>query len=132
MAIKKKSRPKKKLSDNSRDELIYSVMESSKYVRECCRAFNSHALDSNDINIYATCMRSCMDLDVVADMILFMLSNNSPNTKHALTFALHVVTTTQKECKIHKNKNYCESTCKICIDAFAQYKNVLTKLRSEL
>ena len=131
MVVRKKGM-KKKLSDTDMEDLIYSVMESSKYVKICCKAFNSHALHSNNINLYSTCMRSCMDLNEVAEIVLFMLSNNSPNTKHALTLAIHVVNTTQKECKQHKNKNYCEDTCKICIYAFAKYKTILTKLRAGL
>jgi len=118
----------RKLSDDRLEELIYKVMELSKHVKECCRAFNSHALHSNDINPYATCIRSCLELNEVADLVLFILSNNSPNTKHALKFAIEVVTTTEKECLQHKKDKYCEETCKLCTSAFKQYKTALKEL----
>ena len=112
------------------EELVYTTMELSRQVRDCCRAFNVQALHSEDANQYARCVRSCLELIEVADLVQFLLANSSPIIKSGLKLAVDAVDNTHAECVVHQKSSYCQETCKLCTSIFANYKGCLEELNS--
>lgn len=123
-----KSKRKSKGKKPDLDMLIYEAMESSREIKDCCRALSTQALHAPDVNRYARCIRSCLEMGEVADLLLFVLSNSSPNTKSAIRFAIDVVTTCEKECSVHKGDEYCKMSCQLCATNFKRYKAILRAL----
>lgn len=121
-----------KLTDKRLEELIYIIMELSRQVKDCCKAFTIQALHSGDAQHFARCIRSCMEMMETSDLVLFLLSNSSPNTRAGIEFAIKVVDTTEAECIKHKNDEYCKNSCALCTDSFKKYKDALKELLTGL
>lgn len=117
-----------KLTDKRLEELIYIIMELSRQVKDCCKAFTIQALHSGDAEHFARCIRSCMEMMEVSDLVLFILSNSSPNTKAGLEFAIKVVDTTESECVKHQDDEYCKNSCALCTGSFKKYRVALKEL----
>ena len=109
-------------------DLVLATMDLSIKVRDCCRAFNTHAIHAPDVNQFAKCIRSCSELIEVTELVMFFINNRSENIKPALALAITVVKSTLLECKPLESNEYNQQTVELCAEQFRLYQHALTGL----